>query len=435
MNDAAKPTTLVDHPLRYELANELHARPFSALDAPCHVVYLAIKQTKDAAARDREIDRAHLLELLDRFGATHPKPGATHYFGDLGKHKIKWECHTEFVTYTIFKPGLAERPFDPSSFDVFPADWLAKAPGARITSAMIRVELVPEGQEETVLEKAYDWFVPESLAVSRIVDGAAIMAGDFRIDSSGHMRFAIFARPDSGERRIGRIVQRLTEIETYKAMSMLGYRRARDLSGQMSALDRDLTALISDMSGSMGAPEDALKKLLRVASELERLRAISTFRFGATAAYEAIVLDRIRVLREQRFSGRQTFQEFMARRFDPAMRTVLSTEKRLSAMAERAIRAGDLLRTRVDVERQAQNADLLSSMDKRADLQLRLQRTVEGLSVVAISYYAVNLVAYVAAPAMEPMGLSKTAATALLTPLVVGAVWLLVRRIRNSIEH
>ncbi|MEM9248229.1 MAG: DUF3422 domain-containing protein [Pseudomonadota bacterium] len=435
MSDAAQRSTLVDHPLRYELANELHARPFPSLDAPCHVVFLAIKEPKDAAARDREQDRAHLLELLDRFGATHPKPGATHYFGELGMHRIKWECHTEFVTYTIFTPGTADRPFDPAAFDVFPSDWLARAPGARITSAMIRVELLEQSEEESVLPKAFDWFVPESLAVSRILDGTAYMAADFRIDSSGHMRFALFVRPDTGARRIGRIVQRLMEIETYKAMSMLGYRRARDLSEQMSGLDREVTALISEMSGAMGAPEDALRRLLRVASELERLRAISTFRFGATAAYEAIVLDRIRVLREERSGGRQTFQEFMTRRFDPAMRTVKSTEQRLSAMAERAIRAGDLLRTRVDVERQAQNAELLSSMDRRADLQLRLQRTVEGLSVVAISYYAVNLVAYVAAPVTEPIGVSKTLATALLTPIVVGAVYLLVRRIRNSIDH
>ncbi|MEE4118173.1 MAG: DUF3422 domain-containing protein, partial [Paracoccaceae bacterium] len=235
-------------------------------------------------------------------------------------------------------------------------------------------------------------------------------------------------------RRIGRIVQRLTEIETYKTMSMLGYRRARDLSGRMGELDRALTALVTDMTGPMETPEHSLESLLRVASELEALRAQATFRFGATAAYEAIVNDRVRVLREQRFEGRQTFQEFMARRFDPAMRTVKSTEGRLTEMAERAMRAGDLLRTKVDVERQAQNADLLASMDRRADLQLRLQRTVEGLSVVAISYYAVNLAAYLVYPVTSPLGLSEGLATALLTPPVVLGVWLMVQRIRRHLE-
>lgn len=106
----------------------------------------------------------------------------------------------------------------------------------------------------------------------------------------------------------------------------------------------------------------------------------------------------------------------------------------MQAMSERAIRAGDLLRTRVDVERSAQNQQLLSSMDERADLQLRLQKTVEGLSVVAISYYALNLAVYALAPLADGAGLSRTVFTALATPLVVFFVWILVRRIRNKME-
>ena len=432
MKDASR-ALITDLPQRYELANELHARPFPALDAPCHAVYLAVKPEKDAAQRDREEDRAHLLALLDRFGTTHPKPGATHFFGDLGKHKIKWECHTEFSTYTVFTNGVAERPFDPATFGVFPDDWLADMPGHRLTSAMIRIEMLDGDAEEAVI-RATDWFVPESIAVSHVLDDSAIIAGDFRIDTAGHMRFARFVRPGTGSRRVGRIVQRLAEIETYKSMSMLGLPMARDLSRRMGDLDRQLTQLMGDMTGTLARPEESLSALLAIAEELENLLARSTFRFGATTAYEAIVLERIEALREVRMGGRQTFKEFMTRRFDPAMRTVKSTEARLQAMAQRAIRAGDLLRTRVDVERQAQNQKLLESMDKRAALQLRLQKTVEGLSVVAISYYAVNLVLNIAQPFGDAAGLSKLVMTALITPLVILVVWAAVRQIRKSVE-
>jgi uncharacterized membrane-anchored protein len=164
------------------------------------------------------------------------------------------------------------------------------------------------------------------------------------------------------------------------------------------------------------------------------LDAQVAFRFGATWAYQAIVDQRIAVLREERFKGRQTFYEFMMRRYDPAMRTVRSTETRLTTLVDRARRAGELLRTKVDVERSAQNQALLESMDKRADLQLRLQKTVEGLSVVAISYYAVSLVGYLFYPLAEVVGMTKGALTALITLPVVGAVWYLVHRIRRSME-
>jgi uncharacterized membrane-anchored protein len=422
-----------DHPLRYALVNELHARPFPALEAPSHVVYLAIKEPKDAANRDHGLDRAHLLALLDRNGSGHPQPDATHFSGPMGRAELKWESHTEFMTYSAFVPGLPDRAFDPAEARVFPEDWLAAAPGTRLTSVLIRVEVMPE-DEAAMLAKVEQWFVPESLACSRVVDGAAVIAGDFRIDAAGHMRFAVFVRPGTGERRIGRIVQRLCEIETYRSMSMLGLMRSRQLTSRLNALDPQLSALVSGLDRSDGSPEAALHELLTISSEMESLAVQFSFRFGATAAYEAIVNQRIEVLREERVQGRQTFGEFMMRRYDPAMRTVKSAEVRLRSMAERAERAAELLRTRVDVERSAQNQKLLESMDRRADLQLRLQRTVEGLSTVAISYYAVNLAAYVVEPALAPLGIGRAATMALLTPIVVGLVWLMVRRIRSHIS-
>jgi uncharacterized membrane-anchored protein len=228
-------------------------------------------------------------------------------------------------------------------------------------------------------------------------------------------------------------VQRLCEIETYRAMSMLALPRARELSSRLNALDPQLSGVVSGLDRPEGRPEEALHELLTISAELESLAVKYSFRFGATAAYEAIVNQRIEVLREERVQGRQTFGEFMMRRYDPAMRTVKSSEGRLRAMAERAARAAELLRTRVDVERSGQNQKLLESMDRRADLQLRLQRTVEGLSVVAISYYAVNLVAYAAYPLTEPLGLDKGLTLALLTPAVVLVVWLAIRRIRQHV--
>lgn len=425
--------TPTDHPMRYALANELHARPFPAQTAPGTAVFLAVKPAADAASRDREADLAHLMNLLDRFGAAHPQPGATHYFGEIGRHRLKWESHTEFTTYTVFTDGMADRPFDPVQFEVFPADWLTDLPGARITSAICHIEM-REPDDPAISKALSDWFVPESLACSSILDGTAIMASDFRIDSAGHMRQALFVREGTGPRRIGRVLQRLTEIETYKTMSMLGLPKARTLGAEMARLEPKLSGLVDSLARSDHEPDETLRNLLSISAQLENMTAQTSFRFGATGAYEAIVNQRIDVLREERFHGRQTFREFMTRRFDPAMRTVKSTETRLHDMTLRAARAAELLRTQVDVDRSAQNQRLLESMDRRADLQLRLQKTVEGLSVVAISYYAVSLVSYAAYPLADPLGVSKGILTAILTPVVVLVVWLLVHRIRKAME-
>ena len=430
---------IADHPLRYSLTNELHARPAPIIPVPGTVAYLAVKPAEDAAARDRDRDRGHLLTLLDRFGAAHPAPGATHHGCKLGRHGLKWESHTEFVTYTGFAAGLPDRAFDPAVFDVYPKEWLGEAPGLRVTSVLIQLVEMPltaEGKPdaEAVAARMGDWFVAESLAASWIVDAAALVASDFRIDPAGHIRMAVFVLPGTGPRRVGRIVQRLCEIETYKTMSMLGLARARGISSEMGALDRELGALIAGMAAGMPKPEASLDALMRVSAELERLQTSASFRFGATRAYEALVHSRIQVLRETRFQGRQTLAEFMQRRFDPAMRTVKAAETRLAGMSERAIRAARLLSTQVEVARSAQNQDLLKSMDRRADMQLRLQKTVEGLSVVAISYYGVNLAANLVMPAAEPMGLTRTGVMAALTPVVILLVWYMVRRVRRMLS-
>ena len=421
-------TSISDHPLRYAMANELHARPFPTLNAPSRAAYLAItSQTPDRAA-----ERTHLIALLDRYGAPHPQPDATHYSGQIGKHMLKWESHSEFVTYTIFGDGNAIPPFDASTFAMFPDDWLQSAPGQRITSALIRVET--RDGDGRIIDKTNQWFVPESLAIARVLEDELVVASDFRIDPVGHMRMAVFAGPETGGRRIGRVVQRLCEIETYKAMAMLGLAKVRDMGPELLTLDKQLSSLVAKLNSDTLKSDETLRQLLQTSAVLEHAGAQSAYRFGATRAYEAIVNQRIFILREERFLGRQTFGEFMMRRFDPAMRTVESTQSRLQSLTDRAARASDLLRTRVDVERSAQNQDLLTSMDKRADLQLRLQRTVEGLSVVAISYYAVSLALFVLGPVEMAYGVSKTMLAAGVTPVVLIVVWLLIQRIHRKMH-
>jgi uncharacterized membrane-anchored protein len=426
---------LDDYPDRYALVNELHARPFPELTAPCRALHLAIMQPENAADRDRGADRAHLIALLDRYGAPHPAPGASHYSGPIGRGFLKWELHTEFVTYTLFAEGVAERPFAGDLFRLFPADWLAAAPGRVLTSCLVRIESVaPEVQEARIAGDFPKWFVPESLAVSRVVDGEAVIGGDFRIDEHGHGRFVVLAVPGIGRRRLGRIVQRVLEIETYKSAAMLSVPLARRVAAAVARLDGELTEVVARMAETGHEPE-TLDRLLAMAAEIEHLASTSAFRFGAAGAYEAIVDQRIGVLREERIGGRQLFGEFMTRRFDPAMRTCRSAKERLAELSDRAERAANLLRTRVDVANQQQNVEILRAMDRRAALQLRLQETVEGLSVVAISYYAVSLAGQVFGPVAEAAGMSKGVLLAILTIPVVLVVWFLVRRIRARLGH
>lgn len=425
-----------DHPLRYELSNELHARPFPEISAPCRAAFLAIKEPRQAAKRDRTADRVHLIALLDRFGAAHPAKGANHHAVSLGKSFLKWEMHSEFVSYTLYADGVSDTPFDGSAFSMFPQDWLAKAPGVVISSVLVRIESADLNRDPLadINAKFNDWFVAESLSASFVVDREAVIAGDFRIDPMGNVRFAVIANPEISQRRLGRIVQRMLEIETYKTASMLAFPVAREVSTNVGALEEQLAALFLQLTTDQSGDAETLEELLAMAAQIENLSSSTAYRFGAAEAYAKIVHKRIELLREERFEGRQLLAEFMMRRYEPAMRTCVMAQERLRDLSARTERAANLLRTRVDVATAQQNNRVLARMDDRAALQLRLQETVEGLSVVAISYYAVSLLSYLLAPLATPLGLEKYHITALITLPIVALAWWLGKRVRKKIS-
>ncbi|MEM6618672.1 MAG: DUF3422 domain-containing protein [Pseudomonadota bacterium] len=416
------------HPQRVALSNELHARPFPILSAPARAAAVAIERDGD-----EDTDRAFLIRLLDRYGAAHPAPGADHLTAYLGKVTLKWERHTEFMTFTLYADGVAEVPFNGELFEFFPSEWLSDAPGRLLTSILVRVE-----REESLASASArlskvgsDWFYSEAMAAATVLEGDALVAGDFRMDPAGHIRFAVFKLGKTGSDRVGRIVQRLIEIETYKTVAMLTLPIARDVFARLTTLDREMSRVVHDMGDASDDSQRTLDRLLDLSSTVESFSAETAYRFTAAEAYSALVHQRVAVLREERVAGHQLFSEFMMRRFEPAMRTCRSARERLVDISNRAARASRLLSTRVTVATNIQNRELLKKMDRRAALQLRLQETVEGLSVVAISYYAVNLLSTFLSPAAEPLGITAGWLTAGLVPPVVIAVAWAVRRIRR----
>ncbi len=78
------------------------------------------------------------------------------------------------------------------------------------------------------------------------------------------------------------------------------------------------------------------------------------------------------------------------------MNTCRAVSARQESLSQRVARANQLLATRVDITRERQNQALLESMNRRAKAQFKLQQTVEGLSIAAITYYVVGLIGYVA---------------------------------------
>ncbi len=419
------------HRWRERLAAELHARPPAPVASPARISRLALVTGEATAAAER----GHLAALLGRFGVAGPPEDASHFSAEMPRAgwTLVWERHTEFSTYTVRVSGAAAEPFAESALARLPGDWLAGLPGELLVAVEL-VLLAPE-QAAPMAEDLTRVFGGRAPAGSLVSSGRAAVWTDFVLRDDGAVRMLVH---DRGLTRgqSGRLVQRLLEIETYRMMALLALPLAREVAPKVTAMERRLAELATSLETlqAIEGERAMLRDLSLLAGEVESLAAETPYRFGAARAYHALVVRRIAELREARIEGLTTIAEFMERRLTPAMRTCESVHERLENLSRRVTRTGDLLRTRVDVTLEQQNLELLASMNRRARLQLRLQQTVEGLSVAAITYYVVGLVGYAAAAGhVLGLPLAKEVVTALAIPITAFAVWRGLRRVRRAL--
>jgi len=402
---------------------EVHARPFRAIGCPRTILHYAFLTDAEEAAKDH----AWLSEFCVSRGGHVPADGARYHNLPFGGGTLSWEQHAEFTTYTwdgdahaqtIFGKVPANHPFG-AAF---------RAPGDLLVA--VRLEL--RGGDDTIEWRSQ--FDDSSLTVSIVEDGAAMVATDFRQDGDGLTRVLVCNRTMS-DVQSGAIVQRLLEVETYRTLAMMGLFEATKLQPDIRRFEIELAELTGQMkdTSALGANQELLDKLSALAAALEAGATASTFRFGASRAYDQIVRARLETLREEPAPGELSMASFLVRRLAPAMRTCQAIEDRQAMLSRKLARATTLLRTRVDVELEDQNRSLLQSMNRRARLQLRLQQTVEGLSVAAVSYYVVGLISYLA-KAAKSAGLplpDANVTTGFAVPVVVLAIWWTVRRLRQ----
>ncbi len=423
--------TLPDHPQRTLLNNEVHARPYERLTAPVRASYLALLTGIETAEQERE----HIKALCARNGVNPPATGANHFSNDLGIFRLRWERHTEFSTYTFLHAAPYEAPFDDAPIKRVPTDWLGNLPGEVLTA--VHVALEPSTRPVRSVEELSALFVPDTLVGSKVVGNAAIALTDFQIHADGFSRILIHDAA-LGSRQAGRLVQRLLELETYRMMALLALPLAREYTPELFRLDKEVAQLSNTLTGGKEDVDEQkmLQRLTQLSAETEGVATATSFRFSAARAYYDIVERRIRELREARHERLQTFSEFMQRRLVPAMQTCESVHRRIDELTTRSARVSDLLRTRVSITMESQSRDLLHSMNRRAKLQIRLQQTVEGLSVVVLSYYLVGLVNY-GLKALKSAGLSLDVdvLTGIAIVPVVVLVLLGARHLRRTISR
>lgn len=426
------------HPLRESLYEEMHSRPFQVIPSPARITHFAVK----ADETERAAQFAHLQTLYRSFDVEPPEQDDVCIQHDLGKLRIRREKHLEFITYTFinFSINQSEDPFSATGISPLPDGWLDTVPGEIVTAFHISVEDSFE-DEEQMIPRVRQHFEGMRLIGSSPQGGDAKIWTSFRLHSDGFGRFLICNKRMS-DSQLGRLTQRVMEIETYRLMALISLPIAKKCAPRLTEMDSQLALLTQQLAGSDLTDEEReqrqidekaiLTELTDMAAQVEDYRAVSTFRFNATRAYHDLVLKRLEELREDEVSGHLTITEFMTRRLSPAVRTCESVANRLDDMSKRIDRVADMMRTRVELSIQAQNQQLLASMDRRSKIQLMMQHTVEGLSVAAISYYSIGLIKLVIDAIYDSgVDFNKHIFLGIAVPVVIGSVWMATRKIHK----
>lgn len=418
------------HPMRLELMQEIHARPYESIEAPEYGSHLAMvigeNQTEDVLT--------HLSKLFEHFDSQPPDAGTKFYSGSLGPFRLRWEQHTEFCTYTFFCRENSKHPFSDPIIKIIPDKWFKELPGEAIAAVHFAIE--SDETPEKNFQELSALFDGNPIIGALVSGDAARVWSDLRIHEDGFSR--ILVRDHSlSPLQGGRLLQRLLEINCYRLLALLALPLAREDTPHIHRMELALKKVTEKLSQNASSSEakGLLDELSGLASELEEIGARTSYRFSATQAYFDIVQSRLQEIRQKRIQGLQTFSEFLERRLVPGVNYCFSTRDRLDNLSERMSRVGSLIRARVEVQIEEQNRDLLASMNHRAKMQFRLQRIVEGLSVVAITYYLLGLIKY---------GLEGIAATGspinthisagIILPIILILVWLALYRARRSVE-
>lgn len=412
---------LKEHPQRKLILGEVHARMVQAINCNSTINRIAFEighsNENLVKARNAFVDWCHTNNIEP------PEPESRQHRFEHNNRMVSWELHTEFVTITWISEGLDEagQLYEQCCLEPYLEYPVVVATAVEVYGVESTDGLHPKRK-----------FDGQSLCSSLVSNETAVVFTDYRQNENGFTIFEI-ANCSLPPFATGVLVRRLLEAESYRTFALLGLPAARQALRDTENYERKHTDLLQDIDIDQGMDSNrqALQTLQALALEVELSKQLSSFRFSASYAYADIMARRFELLDEKPYRHFTMLAQFIRRRVDPAIATCRSVERRQQSLARKLGRATDLINTRIGEDIQRQNAKVLQSLNETSKRQYRLQSTVEGLSVIAISYYTLGLASYFLPEIGGIFGLKKSVVLAASVPIIVLLVWFFIQRIKS----
>ena len=253
-----------EHALRRTLSEELHARTFHDFDGAGRFIRFVFLVGNDDSK---------ILSYINKFltAATLPVMSSDDKFclHDMASYALRIERHTEFLSISFVetglraKNGLAANAFNETGLSHMPFFWARNAPAPLFQAIWIEVGGKPlRGLSQA---RMLDILESRSVASNNFNDAAAQIHFAFDIDTAGFSRVVIFNQ-DIQSTRMGRIVQRVVELETYRLLALLGLATVKEFSGRLGLIEDVVSTLTNDLAEQIKRPDGQVQALLSILS-------------------------------------------------------------------------------------------------------------------------------------------------------------------------
>ena len=372
---------------RHEISNEIHRRPYYEQFDPMRISLISLH------TKSYENNYNHLSDLCEYLAIPAPATkNLTYSYTHQDKFRLRWESHREFCTFQFIKNvNLDENYlFTDSNINFIPHLWINNL--SSIINCVNLEVINKKNIKSESNEYIFSAFNNNYVAGSNLCNNKGSVFSDFKIDTNGYHRILLINGDKNGEmsgHQLGRSIQRILDIESYRSMSMISFIKSKDINLNLDNISKNLIKI-----NELDNPNDKFFKLKNISDEINILNIRNKFRFQASKGYYPIIDDRFKELNFSKIEGIQPYEIYLNSRINPTKRITLATENRLNETLDIVNRSSILIKTEIELDIKKNSIALLDNMSKKKDIQIKLQKTVEGLSTIILTYYSVNLFNY-----------------------------------------
>lgn len=409
---------------------------------PAHIHHVAHRMANPPL--DRPQSREEFQQLLQCFDIPEEHRVVHEKFGHGAKVApngdrllVTWEAHTEYYSYQVWH--IPDDKLKPLEFGplTFPNYAMPLSPlGIEVNALDILV--LPH--TSLSVEEVKNTMPGPQVYGSRIFGQDISVMTTFTHDEYHRERYLIMCPSfDVLLTQLARTIDTLVAIENYTHLILLplqAFAQSVDQVHQYEQRHLYQRGVITTEIG--GSTPDKLQHWLTVLTQdfmkVSRLAESMRFKLSASVPYERIIRSNLALLQEQGIDGCRKISEYVDGKTIGVADGYQQLIKRINALVNDFQGSIAVIRTKVELQLQDQNLalqdqnlQLLRSVDKTTRSQAILQHTVEGLSVIVISYYLSGLGSYVF-KAMEHLGWISSAsfASGAFVPITLGISFLLI---------